>query len=410
MEAYTSDHPVKLKQSTPAPTKTELSLSVELTWDGAKKLLYAWERTDHKGAARVATAKADFFLPFISEMPGEKTPYVAFWNRLGAPEGILLGRLDFRRPVVRIGNWQVPMPLLRTLNITEGGLEALTRDTALQQKKYLQELLVSGNFDCISIFRLSPDSEVGRVFENGFLKPGDGFPVKIARWFTELTDRDGKPIAANSAKTRSGFRRKDRKLVEAFKGAVEIREIRDPEKVTEYLKVAVKIGAAGYQQSIGVGVKDDPVWNSIFRIHAANGNFRGYLLEAEGEPIAYIVGPVVDGTFTLLATSYLPKHSRLAPGTYLLRRVIERLQEEGIRWIDYGEGDYSYKELYGTYRREDASMNYYGSSPKARIAKLLNSVAHSIMGFLQSSGLLMRLKKIRRFIIDHLNKNKPAAD
>ncbi|WOX06604.1 GNAT family N-acetyltransferase [Microbulbifer pacificus] len=410
MEAHTSAHPVKTEKSTPTPIKSGPTLSVELTWDGAKKLLHSWEHTDHKGAARVATAKANFFLPFIAEMPGEKTPYVALWNKDGVPDGMLLGRLAFTRPVARIGNWQVPMPLLRTLNITEGGLEALTTETALQQKKYLQELLASGNFDCISIFRLAPDSEVGRVFENGFLKPGDGFPVKIARWFTELLDSHGRPIAANSAKTRSGFRRKDRKLVEAFNGAVEIREIRDPKKVTEYLKMAVKIGAAGYQRSIGVGVKDDPIWNSVFRIHAENGNFRGYLLEAEGEPIAYIVGPVVDGTFSLLATSYLPKHSRLAPGTYLLRRVIERLQDEGIRWIDYGEGDYSYKELYGTYRREDASMNYYASSPRAKIAWLLNSVAHGTMRFLHSSGLLVRLKKIRRFIIDRLNKNKLDAD
>ncbi|WGL18104.1 GNAT family N-acetyltransferase [Microbulbifer bruguierae] len=296
------------------------------------------------------------------------------------------------------------MPRLRTLNITEGGLEALSAETARQQKKYLQELLADGNLDCISIFRLSPEGEIGQLLEHGLNRPGDGNPEKMARWFTELVDRHGSPVATNSAKTRSGFRRKDRKLVEAFNGSVEVREIRDPADVAGFLKVAVNIVAASYQQSIGVGVKDDASWKSVSRIHASNGSFRGYLLEAAGEPIAYIVGPLVDGTFTLLATSFLPQYGRLAPGTYLLRRVIERLQDEGVRWIDYGIGDYSYKELYGTWRREDASMNFYASSPKARAARLLNSLANTANRFLQSSGLLKRLKHIRRLVIDRLRK------
>ncbi|WP_226667886.1 GNAT family N-acetyltransferase [Microbulbifer aggregans] len=409
MEAQTLAEAVEIKESKTEAERSGLNLNVAFTLDGAKKLLHTWELADQRDAPRVATAKADFFLPFLSEIPGDKTPYVALWKKDGKPDGILIGRLSVRRPLITIGNRRLPMPQLRTLNITEGGLEALSAETALQQKKYLQALLAGGDLECISIFRLSPDGEAGKALDNGLNKSGDGNPTKVARWFTELNDRHGNPVVTNSAKTRSGFRRKDRKLVEAFDGSVEIREIRNPQDIAGFLKVAVNIVAASYQQSIGVGVKDDMAWKSTSRIHAENGSFRGYLLEVEGEPIAYIVGPVVDGTFTLLATSFLPQYGKLAPGTYLLRRVIERLQNEGIRWIDYGIGDYSYKELYGTLRREDTSTNFYAASTNARIARGLNVLANSTTRFLQSSGLLKRLKQIRRSIIDRLKNTKTAS-
>lgn len=409
MEVHTLAEAVEIKKPLRAAENSGLSLNVAFTLEGAKKLLHTWELADQRDTPRVATAKADFFLPFLSEIPGDTTPYIALWKKDGVPDGILIGRLSVRRPLIKIGNRRIPAPRLRTLNITEGGLEALSAETAMEQKRYLQALLASGDLECISIFRLSPDGDVGRVLENGLNKPGDGNPIKVARWFTELNDRHGNPVVANSAKTRSGFRRKDRKLLEAFGGSVEIREVRDPADVAGFLKVAVNIVAASYQQSIGVGVKDDTSWKSTSRIHAENGSFRGYLLEAKGEPIAYIVGPVVDGTFTLLATSFLPEYGKLAPGTYLLRRVIERLQEEGIRWIDYGIGDYSYKELYGTLRREDTSTNFYATSRNARTAGVLNILANSIAQFLQSSGLLARMKQVRRSIIDRLKNTSSKS-
>lgn len=400
MEEHTLPDEVKIKEITPVLEKSGISLSVDLTLNGAQKLLHSWERMDQRDAPRVATAKANFFLRYLSEIPGKQTPYVALWTKDGTPDGILIGRLSVRRPIIKIGSWRLPMPLLRTLNITEGGLDALSKDTALQQKKYLQALLAGGDLDCISIFRQSPEGEVGRILENGLDNASNGGKIKVSRWFTELKDCNGNPVVKNSAKTRSGFRRKDRKFVETFGGAVEIREIRDPEKVADFLKVALKIVAASYQKSIRVGVQDDDAWKSTCRIHAENGSFRGYLLEVKGEPIAYIVGPVVDGTFTLLATTFLPKYGKLAPGTYLLRRVIERLQDEGVRWIDYGIGDYSYKELYGTLRREDTLINFYSLTPKARIARILDILANSSIRFLQTSGLLKHLKEIRRFYIE----------
>ena len=411
METLTPNNPCITESFKSSHIRRGHGPRVELTLEGAGALLRSWEQVDHDGAPRPAAATADFYLPFLPELPGDNTPYVALWDKDGLPDGVLVGRLNIRRPLVRIGKWRFPMPRLRTLNITEGGLEARDSATAEQQAEYLRELLAGETIDCISIFRLPLDSAAGHIIASGLRKPGDGNPEVIGHWFTELTDREGRIVVTNSAKTRSSFRRKDRKFIEAFNGAIELRELRTREQMTEFIQVAAQIGAASYQQGIGIGVQDNSWWHNMLGLHADNGNLRGYLLEAGGNTIAYLVGPVVGGTFTLLATSFLPEHRAVAPGAYLLRRVIERLQQEGVRWLDYGVGDYDYKELHGTWRREDASLNLYAASPSARMASMLDTAVkktnRALYQALHAGGLIERIKRLRRRIAEWSANPRP---
>ncbi|WP_237066653.1 GNAT family N-acetyltransferase [Microbulbifer guangxiensis] len=378
---------------------------------GAQALLDAWEQVDHDGAPRSAAAAANFYLDFLPEIPGDNTPHIALWERDGTPDGILVGRLGVRRPVVRIGKWQFPMPRLRTLNITEGGLEARTTATAQRQAEYLRQLLEGGTIDCISVFRVPLDSEPGRILAQGLRKAGDGNPELIGHWYTELTDRQGCPVQPNSAKTRSAFRRKDRKLLQTFNGRVEVRELRSRDQLADFIRISARIGEASYQQGIGVGVQDNAWWARILGIHADNGSLRGYLLEADGENIAYLVGTLISGTFTLIATSFLPQYRAVGPGAFMLRRVIERLQQDGVRWLDYGVGDYSYKELHGTWRRENATLNLYGTSPAARLASILDTtgkkINRALYRVLKAGGMLERLKRLRRHLAERSGSSQP---
>ena len=382
----------------------------ELTMNGARALIQSWEQVDHDGAPRVAVASANFYLSFLPEIPGDNTPHVTLWKQDGLPKGILIGRLSIRRPLVRIGKWRFPMPRLRTLNITEGGLKTLTGETALQQAEYLRQLLADGAIDCISIHRIPLDSEIGRILANGLRYPGDGNPIVTGHWFTELNDSSGSPVVTNSAKTRSAFRRMDRKLCKFFDNQVQIRDFRRREQVADFIKAAARIGECSYQHGIGVGVQDNSWWSKLLGLHAENGNLRAYLLEANGKPIAYAVGSLWGNTYTGLATSYMPEYRSVSPGTYLLRRMIEQFQQEGIRWFDYGVGDYGYKEIYGTFRREDATLNLYAKSPAARFAGALDTIAmktnHTLHRALQNWGLIDRIKQLRRRYAERSRKSR----
>lgn len=404
METLTPTMPTTAEDFSYSHTEFGHSQHVEFTISGARTLIESWEQADLDCEPKAGVAAANFYLPFLPELPGDNTPHVRLWKQKGLPNGILIGRLSIRSPLVRIGKWRIPMPRLRTLNITEGGLKALNSATADQQAEYLRQLLADGTIDCISVHRVPLNSEIGSILGKGLRHPGDGNPTVIGHWFTELNDTSGRPVVTNSAKTRSAFRRMDRKLCEFFDNQVQLREFRSREQVADFIKVAARIGASSYQQGIGVGVQDNSWWSKLLGLHADNGNMRAYLLEAKGEPIAYAVGSLWGDTYTGLATSYLPEHRSIAPGTYLLRRMLEQFQQEGVRWFDYGVGDYGYKEIYGTWRREDATLNLYASSPAARITCALEAIVsktnRTLHRALQSWGLIDRLRHLRRRIAE----------
>lgn len=388
------------EESTETHTGTEQSPWIARTEEDARELLQSWECTDHGEMPRSTDAAASFFLPFLQARSGFNTPHVALWRDGGKPDGILVGRRSVGRPSLTLGPLNIPMPRLRTLDITYGGLEARSATTAAKQATYLRQLLAADDLDCISIHHLPEGTEIAKLLQSGLRWRGDGGPVFTGHWFSGLNDRDGQPVHANSSKTRRNFRRKDRKFDDTFNGEVEVRELRSTDEVETLLATAAGIGARSYQAGIGVGVRDNPRWRAILSILAASGDLRGYLLDAGGESVAYAVGSVCGDTCTLMATSFLPEHRQVAPGTYLVRRVIERLQQEQLRWLDFGFGEAPYKELHGTLHRRDMTLHLFANSRAARTARALDIgvkwVDRTARRLLESTGLQDTARRLRR--------------
>ncbi|WP_323846887.1 GNAT family N-acetyltransferase [Microbulbifer magnicolonia] len=379
-------------------TDAEQGLRVALNMKGARALLESWERVDHRGVPRSAEASANFHLAFLQEQPVASKPHIALWEKDGIPDGILSGRDTLWRPPTSFANIPIPMPRLRLLEIVTDGLEANSRETAQRQASYLRLLLNSRKFDCIAIHNLPLDGEIGRILKLGLRYPGDGRPEVAGHWFTELIDESGQPIVATSSKARRKFRYMDRKLCNFFDNKVKLREFRTPAQVSEFIHAAARIGEKTYQYAMDIGVKDTPIWHKKLGLHAANGHLRAYLLIGNGMPLAYVVGTLWKGTFAGIATGYLPKYRAVSPGSYLLRSVIERLQLEGVRWLDYGIEDYWYKERYGNVHREGATLRFYATTPAARAAIMLDTTIrktdHTLRRMLQASGLATPLKRV----------------
>ncbi|SHF60526.1 Acetyltransferase (GNAT) domain-containing protein [Microbulbifer donghaiensis] len=360
-----------------SPEETRLDVPqdplIERSVTGARTLLESWERTDHNGAPRVAQAAANFYLPSLPKCPGHNTPHIVLWEKDGLPDGILIGHRSVRRSRLSLAKIPIPMPRLRRLEVTTGGLETHSRETARRQAAYLRRLLRSREFDCITICNLPLDSEIGRILNGGLRFPGDGKPDVAGHWFTELTDERGHPIVSHSAKTRGSFRRMDRKLCKLFADRVELREFHAPDQVKEFISAAARIGECSYQHAMGVGVQNDASWREKLRLYADYGSLRAYLLVGDGKPLAYAVGALWGNTYSGIATSFLPEFATVSPGGYLLRRMIEQFQQAGIRWFDLGVPDYDYKKVYGTLRREVATFCFFATTPAAKTATLLDS-------------------------------------
>ncbi|WP_295799662.1 GNAT family N-acetyltransferase [uncultured Microbulbifer sp.] len=343
---------------------------------GARILLEAWENSGNNDSPRSLHATTDFFLPFLEANTSYRAPHIALWQDGATTAGVLIGRITVARPKRTIGPVRIPTPRLRTLEIVHGGLQAGSAQIASLQLVYLREILSRGEVDCISIHHLPFDSEIDGQLFAGLCALGDSRPAITGHWFTELTDDDGKAVITNSSKTRRSFRRKDRKLETHFNGQVHVRELRQPGEVAQFIDAAAGIGKRSYQGGLGVGVSNDPHWHRILNILAASGNLRGYLLEADGINIAYGLGAIGRGTCCYMAGSYLPEFRKVGPGGYLLRRIFEHMQEEGVRWFDFGFGNADYKQLYGSEHRNEATLHLFAGSAPARIARVIDSMTH----------------------------------
>ncbi|WP_226666425.1 GNAT family N-acetyltransferase [Microbulbifer aggregans] len=385
-----------------SPTGTEPPPLVARETVAARALLESWEHSEQQRDSEPYPiyASAEFFFPFLEDNASYRAPHIALWEHQGAPAGILVGRIMVARPKRALGPVAIPMPQLTTLEILHGGLESNSTEVAHRQLEYLRQLLASAEVDCISIHHLPANSEAGNLLCSGLRAPGDGNPTRSRRWLIQLTDANGQPLSSNSSKTRSSFRRQDRKLEEAFEGRVCVREVRTAEEVSAFIEAAATISEHSYHGGMGVGVCNNEHWRRILNIVAASGNLRGYLLNANGINIAYGVGAVYRGTFNAMATSFLPEYRTVRPGTFLLRRTIERLQNEGIHWFDFGYGGAAYKELYGNHCEEEATYHLYAHSRAATIARFTDALVLSInrgaRRLLASAGVLDRLRQLWR--------------
>ncbi|KUJ82590.1 MULTISPECIES: GNAT family N-acetyltransferase [Microbulbifer] len=368
--------------------------------ESARRLLDAWALVQPDSEPCSVDAHPDFYLPFLNAREGKNSPQVVLWRQGSDARGILVGRRSRGRHQLSIGPLKIPMPELRRLDITYGGLESKDEQVAQLQADYLRELLQSGTVDCISVHHLPVDSAIGGILQAGLRMPGDGSPIVKKQWFLQLTDDQKQPIVTNSAKTRSSQRRQDRKLEKAFSGTVKIREVRDLDQVGRFIEAASEIGAKSYQGSLRIGVTDSRRWHTHLGVLAGIGCLRAYVLEAQDTPIAYAVGSYKHRTYTGIATSFLPEHRNLSPGAYLNRRVIEHLQAEGAMWLDFGFGDASYKQLHGTWQREIVTLHLYSRTPAARVARALDAsvkwVDHTSRRMLHESGLYERARKLIR--------------
>ena len=126
----------------------------------------------------------------------------------------------------------------------------------------------------------------------------------------------------------------------------------------------------------------------------------GYLLEARGEAVAYLVGDVQDGTFRLWATSFLPQHWELGPGVVLLWRVLEELAGRGVALFDFGFGEAEYKAMLGSERIEEGDWRIYAKGLRGRAACLSDRATGAADAFarrlLRSRNLVQRVKKAWR--------------
>lgn len=360
----------------------------------------AWRAFWRRDAEGTLDAHDGFFTDAMAAIDPGASPWVkVLRSDRGDPLGVVVGRRSRRKPVVRIGYRRMPTPRLRSIEVVHGGIMISDSEAA----RSLAVGAIAGAIDTreaelVTIGHLPGTHPATDDLLGALRNAGRVLVQRRVHWWRRLIHPNtGEPVDPHSVKTRSNFRRKDRRLVDAFGGEVELCRFRSIKDTAAFIALAKRVTARSYQAALECGVTESPRWSGVIEALAKHGMFRGFVLTVGREPIAYLLGGVCSGKCTLIATSFDERYAALSPGLVLINRVLDDVRKQGVGLFDFGFGDAGYKRLHATEQTEDLTILCYARRPRATLAWLIDvtctRTADRLRGCLDRVGWLVRIRK-----------------
>lgn len=169
-----------------------------------------------------------------------------------------------------------------------------------------------------------------------------------------------------SAKTRSTFARKVRRLAEVCKGT-DFRLYRTAAELEAFHGLARQVSQSTYQERLfDAGLPETDDFKAHMRSAAEAGRVRAYLLSCGGTPIAYLYLEALGDTLLYRYLGFDPAYAEHSAGTVLHWLALEQLfGERAFARLDFTEGEGTQKQQFGT-----------GSVECANVLLLRDTLAH----------------------------------
>lgn len=192
-----------------------------------------------------------------------------------------------------------------------------------------------------------PIAQLGAVAAGGLIA---FVRQRYTRYFIDLTTGDDAYLAALSANTRSGIKRKAKRLAQASGGALDVRRFRSPAEIEAFHAVARDLSRKTYQAKLlGGGLPDDARFVQAMLSLAAADAARAWLLYVEEQPVAYLYCPIEHGTVRYDHVGHDPDFADVSPGSVLQMEAMRDLFAEGChRRFDFTEGEGQHKRQFAT--------------------------------------------------------------
>ncbi|MEO9133363.1 MAG: GNAT family N-acetyltransferase [Sphingomonas sp.] len=172
---------------------------------------------------------------------------------------------------------------------------------------------------------------------------------RYTRHYVDLAISHDAWLETMSSNTRTGLRRKARKVAGVSGGHLDVRRFRTPDEMTVFHDAARRISLRTYQERLlGSGLPDDPDFLRAMYLRAAAGEVRGWLLYIAGEPAAYLYCPIEAGIARYDYVGHDPAFSDLSPGGVLQMEAMRDLFDSGLKRFDFTEGDGQHKRQFAT--------------------------------------------------------------
>jgi CelD/BcsL family acetyltransferase involved in cellulose biosynthesis len=225
---------------------------------------------------------------------------------------------------------------------------------------------------------------------------------RYTRRYADLTIGFDAWLGRLSSNTRSGIKRKAKKVAAASRGALDIRRYATPPELREFHERARRLALATYQEKLmGAGLPDTPDFLQLMYTMAAEGNVRAWLLFVDGEPAAYLYCPVRDGTVIYEYVGHDPRFNDLSVGAVLQVEAMRDLfADPSCRRFDFTEGDGQHKRQFATGGVDCCDLLLLRATLANRLAlaalAMFDGAMASAKAGVQRFGLNELAKKVRR--------------
>ncbi len=347
----------------------------------------------------------DLYLASLDAAPEDTEPCVVFVSRNGAAVGMAVGRLaPFDFPV-HIGYKTLFTVTRRALTVLPGAIQGdFSPDAAERLLDTFLDLAARREVDVIRLVDVPANSALAALARQR--------PPRLCRDHVRWSGRHWRILLPDSSdaffrRLKEKHRRPLRKACallnrENAEGLTWERFTR-PDQVDRFCREADLIARRTYQRRIGASfVLTEPALRRL-RLLAERRQWRAYILYVHGEPAAYWVGTCYGATFHLDYTGRDPACSQFNPGTgtILFAKMIEDLCDAtGLREVDFGFGDYPYKQRFGNDSEETQTLFLFAPTVSGVSLNLLRTALswteRGLAALLERLGLRARLKRFWR--------------
>ena len=171
-----------------------------------------------------------------------------------------------------------------------------------------------------------------------------------ARRYADLAGGFDAYLEGLSGNTRSGIKRKTKKVAAASGGQLDVRRFTTPEQLRDFHEIARALALTTYQEKLmGAGLPDSADFVQRMYAMAAAGEVRAWLLYVGGEPAAYLYCPIHDSTVIYEFVGQDPRFNDLSVGAVLqVEALCDLFGEGGLKRFDFTEGDGQHKRQFAT--------------------------------------------------------------
>jgi hypothetical protein len=348
----------------------------------------------------VPNADIDRYLSVVKTGGDGVQPYVVLVRHNDRPAAMVIGRLEKRQFKCRIGYWTICNPCLRCLSVIYGGILGQPSSAGCAQiVQHLQEILKQRVVDVVFLNQIRTDSNIHEAVRKitGSLCRSH-CQKSQEHWQTLI------PCPLNgfrgiiSKKHQHDIQRCIRNLEKACFGPVEVVCYNRKEDIDEFVKVSSRISALTYQGQIGDVSIAGPLTLALLKQAQGDGWLRAYVLYAGREPIAFEFGCVHGDGYFAETAGFDPRWKAYSPGTILQLKIFERLsRDDKVLTYDYGFGDATYKQRFGTVSWPEVSQCIFAPALYPLIVNLVDSsirgLSIGLQQLAQRSGLASNIKR-----------------